>query len=287
MTSAFNNRIVRIGIQINGEFVYFEGLDIRVQGQKFASPISNACTIKISNLTKDQRHYILTTATPLSTKLKPDRTPINVTVDVGREGQWLFRLFEGQCYVSTVTQPPDIGIILRSLVNNFQAGVVQAFSMGPISQLQTIAQNIADQNGLILDFSKASPRQIANFSYTTSLSKNLFKLQMMGGIRAYVDNSTLVIVDADKVRGDVIFQLSQQTGMVGVPQVTESGCTAQCLVQPGLNIGAGIAINSKINPAVNGENYYIAQMTFDIANRDNPFFYSLLCSNQAYVQGAT
>ncbi len=288
MTGAFDPRIVIVGIQVEGsDFVYFQDEDIRIKGQKFAGPNSNACTIKISNLTRAHVNTILTKATPLSIAKNPPIMPINVTVDVGRVSKGVFRLFQGQCYVSNVTQPPDISVTLRSLVQNFQAGIIAELSMGPITQLQTIAQNIATANNLKLDITNATPRQISNFSRTGSLNKDIQKLQLLGGIRVYVDNDTLYVTDADKLRPGSVFQLNSQTGMVGVPQASESGFTAQCLVQAGINVGGGIAITSQINPEVNGVTLGISQLTFDIANRDNPFFYTMFCSNQAWNQGTS
>lgn len=288
MTSAFDPRIVRVGIQIENDFLVFENVDIRVQGQKFASPTQNVCNVKISNLTRAQRNYILTKATPISSPNKPNITPIYVTVDVGRQSYGTFRLFEGECYASTVTHPPDIGIMLRSLTNSFALGVIEAVSFGAITPLQTIAQTIADKNGLILNYRvKENNKSIANFSCTGAVGRLIEKLQLVGNIRAYVDNKTLIITDKAGFSNDTTFNLSMETGMVGVPQATESGATAVMLIDPRIQIGGRVAIKSQINPAVNGDNYNVTQLTFDVANRDNPFFYTLLCSNWALAQGTT
>ena len=100
MANAFDPRLVKVGIKINGTFTYFQDLDIRIQGQRFFSETSAFCTIKISNLTRDQRHWLLTNATPV---LANNVTPAYITVDVGRQSYGYFRLFEGTCYTSTVT----------------------------------------------------------------------------------------------------------------------------------------------------------------------------------------
>lgn len=287
MTSAFDPRVVRVGLQTSAkDFLFFEDLDIRVQGQKFANPTSSYCTVKISNLTRDQRNFILTTATPVTVKGK-DRTPIFVTVDVGRKyngAPSLFRLFEGTVYTSTVTPPPDIGITLRSLAQSEFTGLIQSNSQGLITQLETIAKSIADQNGLMLKF-KATPKQIANYTHDGAVTKQLQKLQEVGGVLAYIDGKTLVVTDQYGFNNDAGFVLKMETGMVGVPQATESGCIAQMLVAPNINIGDKISVQSKINPSVNGSDYNIRQIAFDIANRDTPFFYTLTLSNQLIAQG--
>lgn len=284
MTNAFDPRIVRVGLQIENDFIVFEGLDIRIEGQKFFGPTMNACTVKISNLTRDQRNFILTKATPISFPNRPNRTPIYMTVDVGRESYGTFRLFEGEVYTSTVTPPPDIGIVLRSLTQSFATGIISSISLGATTQIETVAKEIASKNGLLLDF-RAEPRQIANFSYTGPVSKLIDKLQMIGDVRACVNNRTLIVRDKDGFANEDPFVLSMETGMVGVPQATESGVTVQALVQPGLDLGRRASIKSQINPSVNGSDYNITQINFNICNRDNPFFYNLVLSNWAYIQG--
>lgn len=285
---AFDERIIRIGIEINGEVLFFEDLDIRVQGQKFAdAATANFCTVKISNLTRDQRNYILTKATPVVRVGGKKLTPIFITVDVGRQSYGTFRLFEGTAYISTVTGPPDVGIVLRSLTQSELSGVIQAYSAGAVANLKTIAVEVAKRNNLILDYRVTKDKQISNFTYTGAVNKLPERLAMLADIIVHVDNKTMFVYDNNKNRSDANFVLSQDTGMVGVPQATESGALVQALISPGLLIGGGLTINSKINPAVNGEHYNIKQMTFDIANRDDPFFYTMLCVNNFFAQGTT
>lgn len=285
MTAAFDPRIVRVGIEVDGDVTFIEDADIRIQGQKFASPTSSIAVIKISNLTRDLRNYILTKATPIIAR-RQTRTPVMAIVDVGRESYGTFRLYEGPVYSSTVTPPPDIGIVLRSVAQSEAAGLIASNVHGARTQLKTIAQSIALQNGLTLEFT-ATPKQIANYTFTGGISRQLEKLQQVGDVRAFVDNKVLVVMNKDSYRGTNKFLLSQETGMVGVPQATESGAMAQCLINPSMQIGSGIVLDSKINPSVNGSDYNISKMSFDIANRDNPFFYSLTLTNFFLNNGTT
>jgi hypothetical protein len=285
MTSAFDPRLVKVGIKINGVFTYFQDLDIRVQGQRFFSETSAFCTIKISNLTRDQRHWLLTNATPV---LANNITPAYITVDVGRQSYGTFRLFEGTCYTSTVTQPPDIGITFRSLDSSGLASAIQPTSFGPVTKLSVIAQYVAlNLNPPVnLDFRVTNDIQVANFSTTTNTNDLVPRLNQIGGIVACVNNGNLVVRDINGFNQNRSFTLDVQHGMVGLPQATESGCIAQMLVQPNVQIGDLIKIVSVINPSVNGE-YRISQIAFDIANRDNPFFYTLTLTNKYAPSGAT
>lgn len=290
-TGAFDERIVKVGIEIEGEVLFFDGLDIRAQGQKFAdAAVANFCTIKISNLTRDQRNYILSKATPFQrvTNGKIDPTsasPVFITLDVGRQSYGTFRLFEGYAYVSSVTQPPDLGIVLRSQSQSELNGLTISYSAGAVTGLKTIAQSVATQCNLILDYKVTREKQISNFTYTGAASRLPERLAMLADIIVHVDNGTMYVYDNNKNRSDANFLLSQDTGMVGVPQGTENGVLVQALINPGLLIGGGVTINSIINPGVNGSNYNIKQMTFDVANRDDPFFYTMQCVNNFFAQG--
>lgn len=281
-----NSRIVIVGIQVDNDFQLFEGLDIRAQGQKFAGPESNTCTVQISNLTRTQKNWLLTVASPLTTSQQPNRKPVLVTLSVGRTDVFQpFLLFQGYCWASRVTMPPDIGIILTSTTNNLQASSMQPQNFGALASLQTIAGQIAAQYGLTLNFTAAS-KQIANFNYTGGLQTAINKLAKCGGVRVQCNNNVLSVYNVGTtVGGAQPFLLNTSTGMVSIPEVTESGIKATCLIRPEPQIGGPITIQSEVNPAVNGA-YYISSMNYHITNRDDPFWYELFCSTNKDLQQA-
>jgi hypothetical protein len=283
MTNAFDPRIVQVGLEIEGDFLIFKDLDIRITGSKFASPDMNVCTVKISNLTREQRNYILSKATPYAAR---GLTPIRMTVDVGRQSYGTFRLFEGEVYSGNVTPPPDIGVTLNSLTNSFASGLMSSNSQQAVTQLETVARSIAQQNNLTLNF-RASPKQIANFSYTGAISKLVDKLQMVGGVRAWVDNKVLTVINKNEYDGEEALDVNINTGMVGVPQATQNGVSAQILITPGVKPGMRVNVLSDINPSANGE-FFLSTIDFEICNRDNPFYYKLgLTNNVSYNSGTT
>ncbi len=286
MTAAFDPRLLRIGILIDGVTTYFKDLDIHVQGQRFFSATSAFCTIKISNLTRDQRHWLLTNATPV---LANNVKPAYLTVDVGRESKGLFRLFEGTCYTSTVMPPPDIGITFRSLDSSGLASALQPTSFAPLTKLSVISQYVADNSNpkLTLSFRVTNDIQVANFSFPANTNDLVPRLNDIGGIVATVVNGKLVVRDINGFNDDHGFVLSlKNKTLVGLPQATESGCTAQMLATAGVNIGDLVTIDSIINPSVNGK-YRISQIAFDISNRDEPFFYNLTLTNKFSAGGVT
>ena len=59
-----DNRRVRLGIEVGNSIKYFEGLNIYASGTKYASGIQNEIDVKITNLSKADRDYIMTETSP-------------------------------------------------------------------------------------------------------------------------------------------------------------------------------------------------------------------------------
>jgi len=274
-SSAFDKRIVRVGLEIDGDIVFFQDEDIRVSGEKFMSPTLSQCTVQISNLSREHRNFILTKSSPIISR-NGGRNPSFLVVDVGRESYGTFRLFEGRVFTATVTPPPDIGITLRSLMQTAAGSLIGINSHGETAQLRGIAQSIADQNGLNLEF-KAEDRMVANYAHSGALRMQMEKLQAVGGVSVFADAQTLFVIGYGEERGTTRFKINKENGMIGVPQATEEGVIVQTLLNPGLLIGGGVTIDSEVNPSVNGDGYNIWRMEFHAANRDYPFFYTLTC----------
>lgn len=281
MVSAFDQRIINVGIEIDGNIYHFEGLNIIARGCKFMSALSSKCEIVIYNLTQEHRNFILTRASP---NAPAPRTPINLTLDVGRESYGTFRLFEGQVYQGGLTQPPDIGIYLSSLTQNFQLAETAAYTKSSISTVYEIAQMAADALGLTLIFKLEANKQVENFSYTGTPEGLIKKINQIGGVVAYKDNKSLIVSAPNQARNQEPHLINMATGMVGIPQSTAMGVVVKTLVDNTINIGDEIIVESLMNPSANG-NYIIKQIEFEIASRDVPFWYTMNCLKKQYDTG--
>lgn len=283
MTEAFDQRIVRVGIEIDGNMEIFDKVRIEARGTKWRSAIMSTADIRIYNLTREHQQYILTKASPIA-RPPAELTPINVTLDVGRDSYGVFRLYEGAAFQGGVSQPPDIGIQLQSLTNNFLLSNTVSTSFPEYATIRQIATTIAQQLGCtLLILTENSARQISNYSFTGSPQKQLQKLNEMGVV-AYIDNNVLIVADPDQPRGDQPIEINASTGMVGVPQPTASGCMVRIMVGQNIDVGCEVRIESKQNPAVNG-NYIVMQLDYEISNRSEPFFYVLQCVNKEFYVG--
>lgn len=275
MADAFDPRIVKVGIDFgDGQITTFEGLNINITGQQFFSTISNTCEVRIYNLTREQREFILTNASPF----KQPRTPVNITVDVGRQSYGTFRIYEGNVIECQSSQPPDIGILMHSLTGNFLRGDINNFQQSAITPLNVIVAQVGQILGANV-INEATDKQVDNFSFTGSATALIKEIEDLG-VDVTLTNGTLIVKNRGVALGGEVRPISAATGMVGVPEIMPNGVRVKLMIDNSITIGKQVMIDSKINPAANGT-YWISTLTFEIANREEPFWYVAECLNSA------
>ena len=272
MTQAPDLRRIRFGIEISGRINWYEGLRVRAGGTKFANAQQNECTLTVSGLSISTRDHLLTETSPFNS----NRTPKRLIIEVGRVSTALFRIFIGDIVSAEPSAPPDVDVIIKAKTQSAQAGNVVAIASGPISKLSAISQRVADEIGLGLDF-QALDKNISNFSYTGAALKMVNLLQDSGGVRAFIDDETLIVKNYGSALSGRIRILGADTGMVGIPKATEKGLDVTFLIDSESLLGGMIRLDSKMNKSLNGD-YVIDQLKFDVASHEDPFFYSATCS---------
>ncbi len=272
MKSAPDLRRIRFGIEISGRINWYEGLRVRAGGTKFANAQQNECTLTVSGLSMSTRDHLLTETSPFNS----NRTPKRLIIEVGRVSTALFRIFIGDIVSAEPSAPPDVDVIIKAKTQSAQAGNVVAIASGPISKLSAISQRVADEIGLGLDF-QALDKNISNFSYTGAALKMVNLLQDSGGVRAFIDDETLIVKNYGSALAGRIRILGADTGMVGIPKATEKGLDVTFLIDSESLLGGMIRLDSKMNKSLNGD-YVIDQLKFDVASHEDPFFYSATCS---------
>lgn len=261
-------RRIRVGIEILGRIQYYEGMRVKVTGTKYANPTQNDCTVVISGLKKDTRNYILSETSPFN----QNPTPKRLIVEVGRVSTGLFRLFVGDIVSAEPGSPPDLDLTIKAKTSNSQSGNVISAGSGSSSKFSAIAAQVAKDLGLTLDF-QAQDKNVANYYHTGAALKQVGKLQEMGGVSAYIDDDRLVVKDVSAPLSGRVRILNKNSGMVGIPKRNEKGVKVQFLIDPDTVLGGALRIDSKIDPAVNGD-YVITQLAFDAQSHETPFFYT-------------
>lgn len=268
MANELDPRIVKVSIEVNGKLkTYTDPIMLAAEGTKFANSNQNECEIKIANIDKATADYILTTTSPYNL----NRTPKSVIVEAGRQSYGTTKIYSGNIISSSISQPPDTVITLKCLTGNFQKGNIISRTQSGNASLSDISGQIAKDLDLRLDF-QAQDKSISNYNYTGGALKQVDKLNEAGLINAYIDDDSLVVKEASLPLINSERELSLENGMVGIPEITEQGIKVKYLLDNISKVGGGLKVTSSIYPAANGE-YVIYKLSFEIANRDEPFYY--------------
>jgi hypothetical protein len=260
-------RVVKVTIEVNGKLKTYDNLAIVATGTKYANSIQNECEIKIVNLDKPTRDYILTETSPFNA----NRTPKKFMLEAGRKSYGVSKIFAGNISSSSISQPPDIEVVLKCLTGNYLKGDIVSRSQPATTKLSGISRQVSNDLGMTLNF-QAQDKNIGNYSFSGGSLKQVNKLGEAGGVDAYIDDDILVVKDKNKPLKNKIKILSAKTGMIGIPEITEEGIKVKYLLDNITQLGSAIRINSQIYPAINGD-YVIYKLGFEIASRDVPFYW--------------
>jgi len=260
-------RLLRVGIEVNGTLKRYEGLQISASGSKFANANQNECEVKIDNLDKATRDYLLTETSPFNTN---KRRKV-LTVEAGRVSSGYALVFSGDITNAAGGQPPDISVTIKAATSDYSKGVIVANSQPGLAPLRNIASKVAQDLGLSLQF-EARPRQIANYTFTGAAVKQVETLGRLGNVNAFVDDGKLVVKDFGTPLRGAARVVDQGSGMVGIPEFTERGIKVRMLFDNQIVLGGALDVRSQLNPAASGF-YTIYKLDFELANRDTPFYY--------------
>lgn len=276
MTQQLDPRILRIGVEINGKLHVYEDAYMKASITKYANPLQNECTVQLDNLSRNVRDFLLTETSPYN----GNRTPKRLIVEAGRVSTGAFRLYTGDITEAIIGQPPDISLTLKSKTGQYAKGDIVSATAAGQTRLSAIARNVARDLALSLVF-EALDKNINNYSFTGAALKQVEKLAQAGNVNAYIDDTALIVKDYNKALKQTTHVLSKDSGMVGVPMPTEQGVKVTYMLDPQSQLGGRITIQSDLNKAMSGD-YVIYKLSYDLANRDTPFY----CIAEAKREGS-
>ena len=268
MTNAIDPRVITVDIQVSGGTkTYTAPLMITATGTKYANALQNEAEIILTNLDRETQDYILTETSPYNL----NRTPKTVTLKAGRQSYGTALVYMGNIVTSRVTQPPDVGIVLRCLTGNFIKGNILVRNQAGQATLRQISSQISQDIGTLLTF-QATDKNIGNYNFAGASSKQVALLNQFGGINAFVDDNTLVVKNALVPLNGKTKIVNASTGMIGIPEFTEWGIKVKFLLDNQTTLGGALQLTSQQYPSANGT-YVIYKLGFEIATRDTPFYY--------------
>lgn len=263
----FDDRLIRVVLTYDDtELTLDSGLNITATGVKYVDPVQNECTIVIGNLKRETRDQLATHLTPFNYSDKRK----HVKLYAGRVSTGLFLLYEGDILDCYPSQPPDILLTIKSKTAQFFKNDILAQSYAIIAPMSQISKGIADSMSLTHRF-EATDKNIQNYSYTGSAIKQVDKLAEMGGVDAYIDDGQLCVKNKGVALKNSTHVLSSESGMIGIPELTEYGVRVRCLLEPTVILGGELELSSTSNPSLNGK-YTNYRVGFQIASRDVPFY---------------
>ena len=264
-----DQRIIRVGLEIDGALQLYEGLRVKANGTKYTDPTQADCNLTITGLKAETRDYILSACDPT----RPRRgQAVRVSLEVGRESAGYFLLFVGDVTSAEITAPPDVDLVMKCKTNNNSNAKVVSVSGGQRTTLRQLAEQCAANNGLSLIF-EALNKNVSNYQFIGSAADQIKTLQRVGGVDCFVDDKQLLVKDKGKPLRERVRVLNMNSGLVGIPKATDKGVQVQYLVDGESTLGGTLRLESKMNKTLSGD-YTITELKFDVSTHEDAFFYT-------------
>lgn len=259
------------------------GIDVKFNIDIFRGSINNKARIDICNLTKENIEY-LTSFYAWDKELNKEKM---IKISAGYKDKNVAILFSGDIYKALPTQPPDIWIRCEAMSGYWKNQKHISESMTGEFSIKDIAEKIASNLGLKLDFQVKNKRsllkKIIDFIYSGGLTGMIHKITSMLDVVAYEDNGKLVVADKEMSFSDIPFKagqkvkiISEETGMIGIPTPDAVGVVYTTLLDTATKIGEVIYLKSKRIPACNGY-YFVYHINYSGHLRGTEFYSTFEC----------
>lgn len=264
-------RLIELHIEMDGKINIYRDLFISANGKKTVGTKQNECTIKIANLSKENRHFLITETSPFQSPRKRK----TITLFVGRKSIGLSKVFMGDIVSTTVSQPPDIMLTIKARTSAFFMSEFISVSYSENKLISQITHDISESMELSCCF-EADDKYISNYNYSGIKLGQLNKLADLSLSNVFIDDDKLIVKNRDTPLKYEQLILNSSTGLIGIPELTEDGIKVKYLFDHKSKVGSKINIESNINPAANGQ-YAIYSLGFDVSNYNNNFYTTAEC----------
>lgn len=259
-----------------------EGLNVRFSVQKFRGQLQGKARISICNLAASDIAYLTTYMSPWVELQKRKK----IQLWAGYEDNFGL-LFSGDILKALPTMPPDIWLHCEALGGYYNNLVTASFTLqGPIT-LAAICETVANKLGVpfVNEASeKTYARQIDCFCHTGGLTNAVKKINELGIGCVWVENEILYLADNEPelLKNKGIRLLTENSGLIGLPEPGPVGLDATMLLDPSIKLGDPIEVRSIRMPSINGIYYpYSLEHTGEL--RGNDWYTKLKCRRFQYV----
>lgn len=273
-------RIIRLGLEVDGDLIEYQNSIITVTGTKFASSAKDEATITIQNVKREVMDWFVTNSSPF---IKGNKRS-SVYVLVGRENWGVTEFYTGDVVGAFAAGLPDRTLTLKCTTGGFQRGNIISRSADGIQKLSVIAKGVADDNGLNLDM-KVPDKNISGYSFIGASINQIQKLEEISDCQCFVDGKDLIMKKYDQGRSEDVRVLNP-SDIVGQIEPTEYGIKVTMLFDQVTNIGSRVQVNSSISKVFNGE-WIVYKMPFNLTNHANPFYLTCEMNRSGHVPANT
>lgn len=119
--------------------------------------------------------------------------------------------------------------------------------------LKSICQRLASDLGLILKYDNTINKTIGDYSYNGTAFSQILNLRSYypNEIDIFINDGFLIIQKQKSLEKGKVFLLNSKTGLIGTPQPTATGCKIKSILNPALQVGGIIKLESKKIPQLN------------------------------------
>ena len=269
----FDDRVLKVGVEVNGELKVYDGAAITVKFVKTADPKQNSCDVTIANMLTDTIDYLVTEAS----QWNPNPKPKLLTIDAGIASTGIATIFTGDITSALPTMPPDRILTMKAKTQENAKYIWKGRQSAKTVQLKTLATNIAKDYGLRLLF-EATDKTVSNYLFNGPLAKQVQKLAQVGDVDVFIDDEVLVVKNFGKALKGQALLVSAATNMIGVPTPDDKGIKVRVMFDPNIKLGQPIELQSGVNKSLDGQ-YVIYAIAGSLANRATDWYLDLSCNN--------
>lgn len=240
-------------------------LDIRAKvsfntTESVSGAVSEA-NIIINGLTRDKMTFLSTT----SMIWAQPRIQNEIIIEAGYEGQSGI-IFSGNIIQAVPSlDNADYSITIKALSSfNIMLDVIKSYSFKGSVSVSEIAGTFAQDTGLILkDGIKDPTLRVSDFStHNKSVIENIRILSRIAGVNIWASKGCLNMARIGESIGNSRGYTVNSKNMIGSPQPTDSGCKVKVRLDPSLQTGTAVKLESLKFPELNEEEYILQTLFY-------------------------
>lgn len=288
-----DKRICYVQIQTPDGDKEIHNIAIKGRVTRKMSETGSECDVAIANLKREDVEYLTTYTSPYVDQSKKKR----INIFAGYESTGVGMIFSGDIYSALPEGLPDTWLNIKAKTNFFEQQNIITYSQNTATTKE-IAANISAQLGYELSWQSKSQKTIDAINFNGAKAKLLNYLNKLDNFRAFIDNNTLYVIDKDEEppkedeqpktysgetsttkKTGYIKLITQDSGLIGLPQPDEYGVKIKVLLDPAVALGDWFKLESQRLPIVNGF-YQVYEMTYDFATREPQYYLEIFGKNK-------